>query len=120
MLRGNDYFQCQAAGSWEPSSPHPICNVCALRDPSMQHVCLLMPFMSLLLPQLLNQNSSKHFFCLFLQCYSKEKQSFIFVMYKFVPGVIVLFDTINIEFLIQDWCGVFYCVLWSCPPSCYT
>lgn len=63
--------------------------------PSMQHICLLMPFMSLLLLELLNQNSSKHFFSFFLQCYSKEKKkSFIFVMYKFVHGIIVLCDTI--------------------------
>lgn len=33
-----------------------------------------MPFMSLLLLELLNQNSSKHFFSFFLQCYSKEKK----------------------------------------------
>lgn len=34
-------------------------------------------------------------FFFFLQCYSKEKKkSFIFVMYKFVHGIIVLCDTI--------------------------
>lgn len=45
----------------------------------MQHICLLMPFMSLLLLELLNQNSSKHFFSFFLQCYSKEKKKVLFL-----------------------------------------
>lgn len=57
--------------------------------PSMQFKCLLMPFVSLLLIEILHQNSSKHFFYTVLL-----KKSFIFVMYKFVHRTIVLFDTI--------------------------
>lgn len=45
--------------------------------PSMQHICLLMPFMSLLLLELLNQNSSKHFF--FFTVLFKRKKKVLFL-----------------------------------------
>lgn len=55
-----------------------------------------MPLVSLLLLELVEQNSSQHFFFFFTQCYSNRV--LFFVMYKFVHRMIVLFDTIYIIF----------------------
>lgn len=76
-------------------SPSPVCNVCALHDPFNATYMFTNAFYEPVASRITKPEQQQALFFFFLQCYSKEKKkSFIFVMYKFVHGIIVLCDTI--------------------------
>lgn len=76
-------------------SPSPVCNVCALHDPFNATYMFTNAFYEPVASRITKPEQQQAlFFFFFTVLFKRKKKSFIFVMYKFVHGIIVLCDTI--------------------------